>query len=273
VTDAQTTIVLPVWDDYVAERLPEALQSLERQTPRPAIVVIDNASEVRIPEFPGVSVIRASPRLRLGAARNLGLAEVKTPYVIFWDADDVMLPGTLAHLQDAIASQPDRAAFATAILEEPSWTRHRWPRPWVAKLMRAPRLFALLDCVWSLCPTTGATIIHTELARAAGGFAEADSGEDWCLGVSLAFRGPLGFSERLGRLYRVHHESMWAQHLTARHQLRHARTVRKRIRTDPAVPRWARALLPAIAVGQWSAILAHEGLEAGRRARERRRPA
>src|SRR5690242_10204527 len=100
--DARTTVVIPVWDEYVPDRLPQALRSIELQDPAPDVIVVDNASAVTVPASPGISVVRAPQRLALGSARNLGLAQVKTPHVIFWDADDVMLPGTLAFLEREI---------------------------------------------------------------------------------------------------------------------------------------------------------------------------
>lgn len=267
-SDLATTVVIPVWDEYVAERLPEALQSL-RQEPPPQIIVVDNASTVEVPEVSGAHVVRTPRRMALGSARNLGLERVNTRYVVFWDADDAMLPGTLAFLEREIASATGVVAVAAAIIEDPSGNRHRHPRRWAPLLMRAPSLFALLHSIWSLYPTTGATIIDAEAARAAGGFADADSGEDWVLGVSLAFRGSIAFSERPGRLYRVHKHSVWARHMTLRHEIGHARAVRERLKTDHGIPRWARAMRPLIAVGQWLAIAAHEGLEVLRRGRPR----
>jgi glycosyltransferase involved in cell wall biosynthesis len=262
-----TTVVVPVWGAYVAERLPEALKSVERQDRSATMVVVDNASSVAIPALPGVSVIRAPSRLTLGAARNLGLEQVKTPYVIFWDADDVMLPGTLAHLEQAIASDSRLGAYGAAIVEEPGGVRHRWPRRWVTTLIRAPRVFALLHSIWALYPTTGSTIIDAALARDVGGFSDTDSGDDWCLGVSLAFRGRIGWSERPGRLYSQHPGSIWARHSGARFLVMHSRVVRDRIRTDPGIPIWAKRLLPVIALAQWSAIAVHVTLEAARRLR------
>lgn len=253
----QMTVVIPVWDEYVLGRLPEAVASLRQQVPVPPIIVVDNASQVPLPELPGVAVVRAPHRLTLGAARNLGLARVGTPYVVAWDADDLMLPGTLSLLQNAIGADPRLAAFAAAIVEDPSGQRHRWPRRWVGLAVRATRAFALLDAVWSIYPTTGATIMRTELVRAAGGFGDSDSGEDWCLGVSLAFRGRLGWSEVPGRVYRVHDRSMRSRHLTLPDQRRNARMVRARIREDPGIPGWARRLLPLIALGQYAALAAH----------------
>lgn len=264
----QTTVVIAVWDDYVSPQLEEAVASVRGQDAAP-IVVVDNASVVPLPELADARVVRAPARLSLGGARNLGLDQVSSPYVIFWDADDVMLPGTIAFLEAAMASNSELAAFAMAIVEEPSRVRHRWPRRSVGRLVRSPRACAFLHSMWSLYPSTGATIIRTQAARAAGGYGDSDSGEDWCLGVSLAFRAQMGWSERPGRLYRVHPGSIWAQNAGASDLLRHARAVRERIRSDPGVPGWARALLPLIWLGQHAAVAAHLQLEALRRLRKR----
>src|SRR4051812_6213647 len=261
--EALTTVLMPVWDEYVPW-LAQAVRSVQEQDAAARLVVVDNASDARLPALPGVCVVTSSRRLTLGAARNLGLTHVATPYVVVWDADDTMIPGTLGVMEDAKRSDPTLAAFGTAIVEEPSGRRHRWPRRWVPALARLPRIFALLDCVWSLYPTTGATIMRTELARSGGGYSDAESGDDWCLGVSLAFRGRLGWSERPGRAYRLHPHSIWSRHRTVRDLLRHARAVRDRIRHDPAIGRSAEAALPLITLGQYGAVLGHVGLSATR---------
>jgi glycosyltransferase involved in cell wall biosynthesis len=254
---AHTTVVLAVWDEYVGAELTEALDSLRSQDGVAEIVIVDNASTVAVPAPPGARMVHSARRVPLGAARNLGLAEVRTPYVIFWDADDVMLPGTLDFLHAAISADPATAVVGAAIIEAPSGRRHRWPRRWISRLTPIRPAFALLHCMWSLYPTTGATIIRTDWARAAGGFGETDAGEDWCLGVSLAFRGRIRWSERPGRLYRLHDASVWARHMTYDHQVRHARVVRGRLRSDPGVPQWAKLALPLVFAGQRLALLAH----------------
>jgi glycosyltransferase involved in cell wall biosynthesis len=260
--------VLPVWDEYVGASLTRALGSLAEQDIAAPIVLVDNASDIEVPPSSGVVVIRSSHRLTLGGARNLGLAQVTTPYVIVWDADDVMLPGTLRFLEQAIAENGALAAFGSAIIEHPSGERHRWPRRWIARLVRAPLLFALLDCIWSLYPTTGATIMRTDLVRDAGGYSDTESAEDWGLGVSLAFRGTVGWSERPGRIYSQHAHSVWARHLTVAHQLKHARAVRSRIRGDSGLPAWAKAALPLIGLGQYLAVGGHVAVAAARRLRK-----
>lgn len=264
---ATTTVVIPVWDAYVFPHLAEAVASLTAQAVPVEIVVVDNASATELPALEGVEVVRSPVRLNLGSARNLGLARVRTPLVMFWDADDTMLTGTLAFLQESIVADPGLAAFGTAIIESPSGQRHRWPRRWMPRLARHRALFALADCVWTMYPSTGATIMRTDLVRDAGGYGDAESAEDWSLGVSLAFRGGIGWSERPGRIYHLDEGSVWARHMSLRHQLEHAGNVRQRLRQDPGVGDWVRRALPAIASAQVLAIAAHEIVAAVRRTR------
>ena len=271
VDSPQTTVVIPVWGSYVASGLREAVASIRSQGPPVRIVVVDNASQAALPASLDAEVIRSDRRLTLGEARNLGLALVSTPYVVVWDADDVMLPGTLEFLERGIAADPALAAFATAIVEAPSGRRHRWPRSWIGLLGRTRRLFALLDAVWSLYPTTGATIMRTPLVAAAGGYAPIESGQDWVLGVSLAFRGRIGWSERPGRLYKLHADSVSAREGGARQLVNRARAVRERLRSDPGVPRWVRSATPLIALAQALAIAVHLALPARRRLLAERR--
>ena len=256
--------MVTIWDEYVTAWLSDAVANLSAQEPAPRIIVVDNASSVALPELAGIEVVRSAQRLSRGAARDLGLAHVTTPYVVMWDADDVMPPGTLAFLEQAIAADPRLVAYGMAIVEHPSGRRHRWPRRWIATLVRWPRAFAVLHALWSIYPTTGSTIMRTDAVRAAGGYGDHDTGEDWLLGVSLAFRGRLGWSERTGRVYRLHDRSNWSRHANdIGYQMSHARAVRGRIRSERALPTW---MLPAIALGQVAAILAHTAASASRRA-------
>lgn len=249
--------MIPVWDEYT-QPLGEALVSLRTQERSVRVIVVDNASRTELPALDGSDeVVRAPHRLSLGAARNLGLRHVTTPFVIFWDADDVMLPGALNTLEQALEADTGLVLFGMAIRESPSGLRHRWPRPWLARLVRVPRVLAVLHCVWSQFPTTGATIIRTDAARVSGGFADAQSGEDWCLGASLVFRGRIGWTEEFGRIYRLNPQSVWARHLTIRHQRQHALAVRQRLRDDPDVPRWCKCLMPTIWLAQYAALGAH----------------
>ena len=234
-------MVIPAWGAYAGAPLQEALASLREQDAPARVIVVDNASEVPLDSLGEAEVLRAPERLTVGAARNLGLEYVTTPYVLFWDADDLMLPGTLRFLLEAITADDSLVAVAATILEE-SGSRHRWPPRWSARFSRRPALFALAHSVWSLYPSTGATIMRTAHVRDAGGYdAGAASGEDWVLGASLAHRGRIGIIDRPGRVYRRLGESLWHENMAPATQLANAAAVRERLRNDPAIPGWGRA--------------------------------
>jgi glycosyltransferase involved in cell wall biosynthesis len=247
VTAPDVTVVLPAWGPYAGAPLREAVASLSGQDLAARIVVVDNNSEEPLPRLEGVLYARAPARQTVGAARNLGLEQVDTPYVLFWDADDLMLPGTLRFLRERIASDTRLVAVAAAILEDESRVRHRWPPGAAGRLARRPTLFAICHAVWSLLPATGATIMRTSAVRDCGGFGDADSGEDWVLGTSLAFRGRVELHKRPGRVYRRLGDSLWERRRSPRHLLSHAAAVRERLRRDPGVPGWARRAAPMLA--------------------------
>jgi glycosyltransferase involved in cell wall biosynthesis len=248
--------VVPAWGAYAGAPLAEALESLRAQDLPARIVVVDNASEPPLRELPDAEVIRAPTRLTVGAARNVGLAQVTTPYVLFWDADDVMLPGTLRFLRDRLAAEPDAVLVAAAILEGDPPVPHRWPRRWIYPLARWRGGFTFAHCIWSLFPTTGSALMRTDAARGLG-FGDANSGEDWVLAVSLAFRGRVILETRPGRLYRRHAGSLWDDPRRSAEQLIvHARAVRRRVKADPAAPTWLRSALPVVALLQVVAVRA-----------------
>ena len=267
----RTTVVITVWGTYTGDALTRALASIATQDRQAAVIVIDNASAPPVALADPATVVRSEQRLTLGAARNLGLAQCATDDVIFWDADDTMLPGTVGFLEDRLAANQRLVAYGSAIVEAPTGARHRWPRRWVAWLVRIPPLLALVDCVWSVFPTTGATVIRADAARRAGGFADTDSGEDWCLGAALAWQGRFGWSERPGRVYEQRSSSTWATHSGARDQRRHAAAVRARLQEPGVAPRWLRRASPLLACAQVSAVAAHLLVAATRKAVPRRR--
>jgi glycosyltransferase involved in cell wall biosynthesis len=250
---ATVTVVIPVWDVYV-QFLADAIESVKRNAPQAPIVVVDNASSTPVPEFECCAIVRAPHRLSVGAARNLGLDQVETDYVVVLDADDMLLEATLDFLHSRIAADPGLAVSATSILEGETGERHRSPRRFVERLVRWPRFFALAHTIWSLFPIQGCAILRTDQVRKAGGYPDAHWGDDWVLATSLAFRGRVEVSARMGLFYRPTQGSLWRRHRPPGELVASARLVRDRLRSDPGVPGWARALLPAIAVLQLAAI-------------------
>jgi hypothetical protein len=250
---AAVTVVIPVWDRYV-DVLNDAVESVRREAPDALIILVDNASATPIPELEGCRVVRSTARMTVGAARNLGLDQVVTEYVVFLDADDMLLEGALDTMYRGLAGDPGVSVSATAILDEATGERHRFPRRYVSKLARRPRAFAFLDSIWSLLPIQSCAMLRTAQVREAGGYPDSQLGDDWVLAVSMAWRGRVELSERLGRYYRTTAGSIAGRPWTGRELRANARLVRDRLREDPAVPAWARLLLPVIAAFQFGAI-------------------
>ncbi len=249
-------VVIPVWDDYVA-CLPAAVQSVLDQDAASEVVVVDNASVTALPGLPGIRVVRSEHRLTTGAARNVGLASVAAALVVFLDADDVLLPGSLRTLSATLSAHPEAAAVAMALVDGETGRRHRSPRLVARMLAPAPRLFALANTVWSLLPTQGATIMRTADVRAAGGYADRSHGEDWALATSLTWRGRIRFLGEPALVYRWRGDSPGRGGDAARLRTLRANAagVRERLRADPAVPGAIRRALPLVATLQWSAAV------------------
>jgi glycosyltransferase involved in cell wall biosynthesis len=253
---AAVTVVIPVWDNYV-EFLGDAVESVRRYAPQAPVVVVDNASSRPLPELEGCEVVHSPRRLSAGAARNLGLERVATDYVVFLDADDMLLEGTLEFLHGRIAAIASLAMCTCSILDGATGERFRAPRRFVPRLARRPRTFALADSIWTMLPIQGCAIMRTAQVREAGGYAEGDAGrgEDWALAVSLAWRGRVEVSERLGLYYRPPGGPLRRGRGRTPAELRASTSrVRERMRRDPAVPGWARLTLPVIALLHLAAI-------------------
>ena len=248
------TVVIPVWNRYV-RFLGECVASALDQTgiASPRVIVVDNASEMPLPSLPAdVEVVRSPSRLSVGAARNLGLQRVESENVVFCDADDQLLAGTIAFLASRMRERPELVA---AICRYESWNPEtgaralleRSPRPIVFRVSRHRRVFALANLRYNSFPVVGG-ILRTEAARDAGGFGDGSVGEDWILGAQLAFRGPIEFHREPSFLRRVHEGSLWhRQHAEAAYLAR-CDLLRERVERDPSVPRWVKAGLPLLAV-------------------------
>ncbi|MEO0030813.1 MAG: hypothetical protein RIS94_571 [Pseudomonadota bacterium] len=96
-----------------AHFLADALASITRQT-RAAddVLVVDDGSTddpaAVVAQFPGVRLLR-TPNRGLAAARNAGIAAIDTRYVVFLDADDVLLPDAVSLSLACMAANPDAA--------------------------------------------------------------------------------------------------------------------------------------------------------------------
>ncbi len=128
------TIVIPVKNR--AELLPRTLRSITAQKLRPLrVIAVDNGSTDSSWEIlekwsndaadAGIDVtLLREEKPGASAARNRGLKEVTSPYVMFFDSDDEMLPGHTQRLAECIAANPEAQliGFDIAERDEDGWT-------------------------------------------------------------------------------------------------------------------------------------------------------
>jgi cellulose synthase/poly-beta-1,6-N-acetylglucosamine synthase-like glycosyltransferase len=259
-------VVIPVWDDYVERGLREAVASVAGQGMAARIIVVENASRTPVPRLDGVRIVRTGRRLSRGAARNVGLKAVTEPFVVFLDADDVMLPGSLRALFEGLTRTPDAVAHVCPIVDA-SGRLFRAPRRIGRLASSRPGLFAFVNTAWSVMPIQGATILRTDAVRAAGGYGDRDTSEDWMLGARLAARGRVTFGSTPALIYR---RGPGDVSLTTRELLDGARAVRAHVARDPQTGRRARLLSPAVRLTQGAVVTARPVVLALRRARRRR---
>jgi glycosyltransferase involved in cell wall biosynthesis len=252
--NANLSVVVAVWDDYMP-MLPDCVGSVMSQAGvKVQTIVVDNASTTALPDLPErVTVVRAGSRLSAGAARNLGLAHVSAPLVLFLDADDLLLPGALRSLAGMLAANGDAiAAVGKHLLWSPATGRElvveRSPRPAVYRLARHRRLFALMTLRFDCYPLVGCAVVRTPAARDAAGFGDASLAEDWSLRSALAFRGRVIFTREPVVRVRVRDGSLWHRdHSSSELDAMFAAFRRRRL-ADPRLPTSGKLLLAPIAL-------------------------
>ena len=178
---ATATVVIPTLD--ARDLLAEALASLERQTTRPAVVVVDNASsdataELVREEFPWVRLVVNEENLGFGRAINRGAEEADSDVLVLVNNDAVCERDFVERICEPFAEErvgmvagvlvqadaPNRVDSA-GIEIDPTLRSfdYLWNRP-------VGQLAAARD---ALGPCGGAAAYRLSAFRAAGGFDEA----------------------------------------------------------------------------------------------------
>ena len=243
-------VVIPVWDSYV-DFLGEAIGSVREQRAEVELIVVDNASGRPLPALDDVRVVRSERRLSTGAARNLGLEAVTAPLVVFLDADDLMLPGSLAALLAGLRDTD--IAFAMAIVDGDTGGRHRAPAP--ARIRAGPAATAVRARQHDLVAAAHAgRDRHAKRGRPRRRrLRQPLAGRGLGVAAALTWRGRVRLGHEPGLLYRWRFDSPGREGADA-DLLDNARFLRQRLRADAAVPGFARAFLPLLGAGQWLAV-------------------
>lgn len=253
---ARVAVIIPCFNE--GREVVEAWCSLAGEEPHEAVIVDDGSDDaetrsvLEILRRSGATVIRRENG-GLAAARGTGVAATSAPYVFPLDGDDILAPGSLTRLADAldaheqsVAAWGDLRVFGSLDRIDPKGTRID---PW------------LLTHVHDL---HSGLMIRREALAAVGGWHDVVF-EDWDLTLALAGRGWSGRHVPGTQVfYRVDDGGLLAQapyerglaQLRSRH--RELFSGRRRLEASSSVPWHVRRVFSLIDV--------MPGADAGRRA-------
>jgi glycosyltransferase involved in cell wall biosynthesis len=191
-TSPKVTVVIAAYN--VARFIRETIESALAQSLRNIeVIVIDDGStdntQAILRSFSDDRLILLRQENRgVSAARNVGLAAARAPYIFFLDADDILTPGALCRMVGALDEMPEHVAcfgHHIKISEDGSELSTRSYLSW--KLLPAEHTLRNLIAKNFI---SGAICIRTEAARAVRGFnPELKLGEDWEFWCRLATLG------------------------------------------------------------------------------------
>jgi glycosyltransferase involved in cell wall biosynthesis len=236
------TVVIPThnYAGYVVQ----AIRSARDQGYRPIeIIVVDDGSTDETPavlqEFEATIRVLRLDGVGVSAARNAGLAQARGEYVIFLDADDLLLPGSVAAQVVRLAGRPDVHAavgeWYDCDMESGTVTHRR------GFLENGDVLSRLLRS--NLIATPSAVMLRRATLGSVGGFDTSLSfTADWELWLRLAKHG-CRFAQVTGpvAVYRIHRRSM-TRNLDL--VIRDTTAFLDRWLNDPALPGWMRTVEP-----------------------------
>ncbi len=191
---AKLTVVVPVYNR--AELVGRTLDSIAAQTLRPLnVILVDNAStdaskavmhkwKSEHNEVGGLSVkLLDESAVGACAARNRGLAEVATPWVMFFDSDDIMAPEHCARAIEAADTHPMAKIIGWDVLYGKDGG------PW--KLLTFRNRDLGYNNMFNSNFATQRYMCRTELIRAVGGWStDIEVWNDIELGARIALRKP-----------------------------------------------------------------------------------
>lgn len=190
------TIVIPYFNR--AQFLPATLNSLRQLTYRPLqVFLVDNhstdtspalcrqfAEQHSAPDFDIHLLEEKKPGA--AAARNAGLAQVETPYVYFFDSDDLLSPTFFDDVAAILSAQPDSEEVDIVTLT----TRMTFPNG--QSVIRRPRPSAsAVQQVLTGMLSTQSIVWRTAFLREIGGWNESVLvWNDWELGLRALLATP-----------------------------------------------------------------------------------
>lgn len=187
--EASVTVVIATRNR--ADELCRTVGRLTELPERPAIIIVDNASDdgtsatVKA-RYPGVAVMTLSRNMG-ASARNIGAARAATRYVAFSDDDSWWEPGSLSRAVAVLDEHPGIGLIAARTLVEST----RAPDPLNAIMRDSPLPGGDLPGPRVLGFLAGAAVVRRTAFFAVGGFSEMlfIGGEEDLVAIDLAAAG------------------------------------------------------------------------------------
>lgn len=185
------SVVVPVHNRH-AIVMPTLRSIASQEGERFRLIVVDNGStdgsyELLQRELPTLAndnvkvTLLQEPNPGACYARNTGLSAVDTTWTLFFDSDDIMLPGHIHRFMEAARSHPGAQAIGASVY---LYEGNR-------QLRTLPFGTTLATHLMHSCWSTQRYMARTSLFRQAGGWNEALTGwDDFELGVKLLLESP-----------------------------------------------------------------------------------
>lgn len=156
----------------------------------------------------------------LGASRNAGIRHAKGDYLVFLDADDVLMPQCLEQLLAAVAAVPGADVVCGSSLYWHGWTNRLSDvmKDRVVSVLDGAEPYEFIDlplravrAPWAT-PSVGAFLVRAAAARLVGGFEESTEslGEDQYFYFKIGLRARVAVIDDCWHKYRQHDDSLTA---------------------------------------------------------------
>lgn len=221
-------VVIPCFNDGATVK--EAVASALAQGPGELVVVDDGSTDASTRAVfdqltsEGITVVHQQNG-GLAAARMAGVRATTRPYVLALDADDMVAPGAMICMAEALQRDPNLAVVWGDVERFGAAGFRRYPK---ARTLDPWRISHVNELVAS-------TMIRRSALLAAGGWSFQSSFEDWDLWMAMAERGMSGRHVGMTTLrYRVDQPRMYRSALRSYGRLvreleaRHPTLFRKR---------------------------------------------
>jgi GT2 family glycosyltransferase len=263
------SIVIPAYE-AAATVAAAAASALDQDPPAHEVIVADDGSrdeiEAALAPFGGRVDLLRGPHLGVAAARNAGWRAASGDFVLYADADDVVLPGKIAALRTLGRERPDLDLLATDMYFEQDGERVG-SFGQVNSFPLADQRTTILERCFVVQPA-----IRRSCLRAVGGFDEGlRSAVDWDCILRLVLAGSVaGLYDAPLATYRIHGDSLAGARVQSLRD--RVRLLEKASRNPHLLPAERPALEESLAVQRQRARLAEaqEAVAAGGRGARRR---